>query len=185
MTDEPSLIRYYFDAEVTDESIVTGLSYLEAMAAAKLRVKPCPIGGAFLEGRWSKLMPLFTAPMPGARYVNVVCAGYGRSLGSPMRADHCDPRRGVRTAALGEEVYRPKTAFTGLYTVGVPNVAIVVGETRAEDEEIEALCRYTAVFTSTEVAADDLRHRGVSPVTKMRPDPYELSRLLGLLTDTL
>lgn len=179
--DQPSLIRFYL---VVQDA---GLEYLEALAAAKLRVKPCPIGPAFLTGRWAALMELFNAPMPGQRYVNMVCAPPSFPLGSPLRADPCDPRSGTRTPGANdtEIVYKPSTAFAGLYTVGVPNVAVVLGHDRPSDDEIVTLGKYNAVFTPTEAAAEDLRRRGVSQASMVFPEPRELSKLLSLFTDTL
>lgn len=91
----------------------------------------------------------------GTPYVNVVDAPLGIMRGAVIPAG----RFGIDKGAMKDEVvYRPEAAFVALYTVGVPNVAIVqmppAGQPlRPAPGEAEALARYQAIVVPDHASA--------------------------------
>ncbi len=126
------------------------------------------------ERRWYDISHLFTTPM-SAPFVNVVCAPAGLLLGTraPMGAlngtNDLASRDGntgntdvmvfpaelrevlggmgivARPAAM-DVVYEPPTAFSGMWTAGCKNVAIVTDVSRLNDAETVQLQRYDQVI---------------------------------------
>ena len=103
-----------------------GFLYLHAIAESPHGVTMAPIGPAFLMmPPWNQCAHLFGKPVaPLEEIVNIVCAPRGLLMG----------------AKFGD--YEPQTAFEGLYTDKVPNVAIVApGGTG----DVETLAQYDLV----------------------------------------
>ena len=164
----------------------TGYEYLDALDRSGKRVVACPIGMAyFTSAPWSGITRLFSG-LTAPRFVNVVCAPPGLVMGARMRAADVKPPldpSGVawRKELSQEVVYEPSTALSGLYTVGVPNVAITtLGTKPLESSEIRALAQYDAVFTPSGNDAEALRALGIHSM-HIPPDPALLGRLMGWL----
>ncbi len=140
--------------------------YLQALVDTGIPVLTAPIGIAFigaLEPQWQALSATLNTELKKP-YVNIVCAPPGLLMGSPMRASDmqmspaerteliCDgldvPPAPVEDVGGGDEIiYVPQTALTGLYTVGVPNIAITDTRPKPPDvHEIRALAQYDHVF---------------------------------------
>lgn len=67
--------------------------------------------------------------------------------------------------------------FPRLYTVGVPNIAVVGGPRLPSTDEVHALAQYDAVICEYEHWAEPLRMLGVQAMV-MPPDAKQLERLL-------
>lgn len=179
-------IRFYCLA-LPGDAPQLGFDYLEALHQAGLAVKACPIGPMFLHGRWPELMHLFVgADMPDGRYVNVVCAPIGLPLGYASTRAASGPPIGVVPGVATRDrdvVYAPQTALAGLYTVGAPNVALVMAP-RAEPPggELQALTRYQRVCAPTESEATKLHALGVAADAI---PPQSLPTVLRAMVDAL
>lgn len=154
-----------------------GASYLDLLIATGLGVKTVPISGAIdlaaytPDGRAaSELTPEQLAtyairPMAD-RYVNVVECQTGTRRGTRVVKVSDFEDSGVLSVPLADEgrgaqrgdevVFQPAMAFEALYTLGVPNVALVTGIGPApassppvSPAEASALRRYDAVIAST------------------------------------
>ncbi len=144
-------------------------SYLKAIEAAGVPVRAIPIFGVDLtddeNARWDDAGALFTTPIQGG-YVNVVCARAGMLWGMSNAADlsrvedlppelALGPAMPRKPRATPSEVYdQQKTAFSGLFTVGCKNVAILVSVPPPDAKEARALLLYDLVMCPT--AADAL-----------------------------
>ena len=164
-----------------------GFDHLAAIDSTGIGVRAVPIGLAILTADpWSALEHCFRGPPPDdGEYVNIVCAPPRYSLGTQAtRAAIAPPTvvpPGMRVPALpGDEdeiVYRPMTALAGLYTVGVPNIAITMPQPKPTDDEIGALGRYDRVFTPNAEAARRLGELGIKALV-FRPHAGAWKRLL-------
>jgi hypothetical protein len=164
-----------------------GFDYLDAFDKTALGVLACPIGMAYFAAEpWSDVGRLFMG-RPAARYVNVVCAPPNLLMGQRLRASDA-PVLGsdgeVRAIPSGKTesiIYEPQTALAGLYTVGVPNVAITMARPRPpEDHEIRALAQYDAVLCPSSSGTEELQRLGVVAM-HVPADAEQLKRLVGWL----
>lgn len=191
---EMTKVRFYCLALPSDAPQL-GVDYLTAIAGTGLGVVALPIGPAFLmAGPWPRLLHHFTAAVPAGQYVNVVCAPLGLSLGfASSRAEmgaSTPPMRkqGSKVIELpGDEddiVYVPQTALSGLFTVGVPNVAIVqppgAAQPRPSESELQALRQYDFVLSPTEAAVTAFALLDISAI-HVPPDAGQLAKILGAL----
>jgi hypothetical protein len=172
-----------------------GFDYLEALSKTGLGVAACPIGPAYLNAEpWSKVTQLFT-PHPVAKdYVNIVVAPPNLFMGMRLRAvdvtppshlpfpgEEIAPAVPQRIDPSSEVIYEPQTALSGLYTIGVPNIAVTLAWPKPpEDHEIRALAQYDAVFAPTAEDALALRALGVLAM-HIPPDTDQLARILSWL----
>lgn len=147
-----------------------GFDYLEAIHQTGLGVKGCPIGPAFLMSPpWAALMHLFMKGELADVYVNVVCCPPNIMMGQALRPTEMKPPPGMGPpistsdrAKTEEYVYRPQTAFSGLYTIGVANIAITTLRPKPPDpNEVIALSKYDAVLTASEFDAEALKAVGI------------------------
>ncbi len=115
------------------------------------------------------------------RYANVVCAPPNFLMGTRIIKGR-DGLSPDSPGAEGEIAYEPATALSGLFTVGVPNIAITMPRPKPpEPSEIRALARYDAVISPTEADAEALRALGV-PASCVPPEPDRLEAIVrGLL----
>jgi hypothetical protein len=177
-----STVRYYCLVTL-GEGPFLGYDVLQALARGGFDVRACPIGAAFLAyPPWLEVMHLFTAGPPSPPFINMVCAPLCYLLGQPTT--------GVDFAGLKGDptiVYQPQTALMGLYTVGVPNVAVTLPRAPtgpategAVSSEIQALEKYDLVIAPTEEDAQGLRDLGVSAIS-VPPDPARFVEILSPL----
>lgn len=176
------------------------LRYLEALVGTGIPTMTAPIGLAFMGvmgPRWQALSHTFTTELVQP-YVNIVCAPPGLLMGSPIRASDMQLSGPERAELLSdglalppapteqgddadEVVYKPQTALAGLYTVGVPNIAITDTRPKPPDtNELRALGRYDAVCCSSIADADALRRLGVDAEFRA-PDARPWAELMRLL----
>lgn len=178
-----------------------GFDYLEALAKTSLGVVANPIGAAyFATAPWSTASHLFMPRELVKSYVNVVAAPPGYLMGRSLRAT--DVKAPPRLPGAGEEtrpfaasapqagdpnaelVYEPQTALSGLYTVGVPNIAITMPRPRPpEDHEVRALCQYDAVISPTSEDAAALRHLGITAFS-VSPNAEPLEQIVREVMET-
>lgn len=157
---EVARIRYFCQLTLEDAPLPS-VAYLAALAKAGWGVRALSIFGMPAPvGPWAPYAALFATPMAPA-YLNVVCALPGMPMGAPRKASElAGAMRGpgglTHAAGKDEVVYLPQTALAGLFTVGVPNVAITVPPPRdsISDEEWRTLERYDLVLTLTETMAE-------------------------------
>jgi hypothetical protein len=188
----PEVRLRYFCMALPGAGRSAGFEYLEALSQTGYGVKACAIGPAFLmSGPWPALMSLFTGPEQVAkRFVNIVCAAPGLLMGQALRAVDVKPPAGPGLPSVGsvsqntdEVIYRPQTALSGLYTVGVPNVAITAAHPILPDEhEVTALSKYDAILTITDEDARTLKHLGLLALY-MPPEKDQLTRLMKSLLE--
>lgn len=141
-------LRYY--CQVTPGAD-TEYAYLRCLEGLGHGVRLLPIGTAYLQvpnipewRRWLEYAELLVAPM-AMPYLNVVCSRPNVTLGVRMTGADFLPGAGS-----DEIVYDPSTAFGGLYTDGVPNIAIVSqGAKPPSEREIAALSRYELLACPT------------------------------------
>jgi hypothetical protein len=190
-------IRFWCLVLPTD-GLQLGAEYLAAIDATRLGVRACPIGPAFLmAGLWPKFQNLFLGVFDVAKtYVNIVCAPPNLLMGTTLRAADVMPNRDEKSRLIQgpklplaegtkiephEPIYKAQTALAGLYTVGVPNVAITMARPKPPDEhEIAALLKYDAVLAPSDKDADDLGMLGV-PAIYLPAEPDRLRAFLSLL----
>ncbi len=173
------------------------LRYLEALVGTGIPTLTAPIGLAFMGvmgPRWQALSHTFTTELVEP-YVNIVCAPPGLLMGSPIRASDMQMSASERAELIsdglalppapaehGEDadeiVYVPHTALAGLYTVGVPNIAITDTRPKPPDaNEIRALAQYNRVVCSNTKDVVALRALGVD-ADKREPDARRWGYLL-------
>ncbi len=150
----------------------TGHAFLRALVDQHIKVRALPIGaaGGFVtERRWYLLGSAFTQMM-SIPYVNVVCANANTPMGDRAAAStfsKSDDLPPELKAALGpmadsksaDVEYVPQTVFGGLFTVGVPNVAIV--SDLPSEAELYVLGRYDLVLATDSAVWDYLNKHGV------------------------
>lgn len=161
-----------------------GLRYLEGLQQAGAQVRALAIGHMALAGnpRWWAQREAFTRELTKP-YANVVCAPLGLLLGGTLTsrqlAQLSQAIPGLGHLPADEEVYRPQTAFQGLFTVGCRNVAIAIvpAEGTPAQEEIYALARYERVYCPTYAQALVLRMHGIE-AQALGPTPVELNPLV-------
>jgi hypothetical protein len=155
-----------------------GFDYLEAIDISGVGVRACPIGPAFIvDPPWAELMHLFSGGNPEGKYVNVVCAPLGYSLGARTTGiDWAGPKGDPSV------VYQPRTALAGLYTVGVPNVAITlpIDSWGGADDELQVLQQYDFVFCPTDEHVEAFKGVGIS-AHHVPPDAGQLAKLFAVL----
>ena len=156
--------------------------YLKALIATGIPTLTVPIGMAFMGTagpQWQKLSGTFTTALEEP-YVNIVCAPPGLLMGSPIRASDMQISPAERAelvcdglavppapSAVGDDaselIYTPQTALAGLYTVGVPNIAITDTRPKPPDaNEIRALAQYDRVVGPNRSDRDALVDVGVA-----------------------
>lgn len=155
-----------------------GFDYLQAFQRTGREILACAIGQGYLMAEpWNSLTHLFqgqTAP----HFVNVACAPLNFLMGTRLART---PDGGLTPGATGDAVYEPATALSGLYTAGVPNIAITLPRGQPpEPSEIRALQKYDAVLCPTEGDSIALAAMGVVCM-HLPPSPDQL----GKLTDRL
>lgn len=154
-------------------------AYLRAMQAAGWSVRAIPIGGLVIieEARWTEQASLFVTPV-AAPFVNVVIAPAGTSLGthrSPLELGRDEDMPAELRSFLGGPAVRPargtppltyheQTAFSGLLTIGCPNVAILQSRPNPDEAEVRVLARYDRVICPTPADALVLGLLGVKAV---------------------
>lgn len=150
MVQKEALIRYFCIA-LPGQKPQLGFEYVKAMDDAGLDVRVMSIGPAFLATKpWSDVHHLFLTPL-AKRFINVVCAPAGYMMGTTVKASDIAPPKSVvggteKTPAPHAVVYRPQTALSNLFTVGVTNIAITRSWPQPPDtDELAVLGRYDAV----------------------------------------
>jgi len=147
--------------------------YLEAVDKTGLGVRVMPIGVVpFGMHPWDKVPHVFMTALK-MRFINVVCIPPGVALGATISTAQFGNSQGGDGVA-----YEPAMAIPGLYTVGVPNVAILEGTNIMVDKEIESLKVYDAVICPTGEGAQKLVSHGIKAV-QIGPDPTLLARLFS------
>lgn len=172
--ENEALIRY---ACLTSPGMDTeGLAfpYLKALDETRLGVRVMPVGmvAMWLEP-WNQLPHVFMSALK-MRFINVVCVPPGVSLGMPISVAQFGNGSGTQEGA----VYKPDMAISGLYTVGIPNVAVLAGTGALEHKEVESLKIYDAVVCPTTEGSAALEAQGIKAVT-IPPEPGKLSRLFS------
>lgn len=200
--DAPRSIRFFCVVGPTGlVAADTGHAFLRALEDARLHVRALPIGpgGIFLvERKWYQLGVAFTRPMQ-LPYINIVCAKAGELMGTATpastfaKADALPPelrellaRDGFVPGSKSADVeYTPTTVFSSLYTVGVPNVAIVIGV--PDGAELRVLGRYDLVIWPEATDEDTVRARHASPLAMQSwyIPPAQAQRLPGILREVL
>ncbi len=191
----------YFCLMLPNGGAGLGYAYLEALDQTGLGVRACPIGPAYLGADpWTKVTHLLFVGQVARQYINIVCAPPNLLMGTRLRATDVKPPN--RLPAAGEEtapfefsasptlatvspaaetVYEPQTALGGLYTVGVPNIAITLPRPKPpEDHEVRALAQYDAILCPTDADAASLRHLGLVAFN-VPPEPGQLARIASWL----
>ena len=172
-----SLIRFACVTIPSMDPEGIAFSYLKAIEGTGLGVRIMPIGVMhFGIPPWNAVPHLFLTALK-TRYINVVCAEPGLRLGAAISAAQFSvPGNG------DEAAYEPPTALSGLFTVGIPNVAILSGKTLPEGKELESLKHYTAVVCPGDEGAGALAKAGVRSVVRIPPESDQLSRLFSGMT---
>jgi hypothetical protein len=197
----PDAAIRYFCLVLPNGGAQLGLEYLKALDATGLGVAAQPIGPAFLMAAgWIEVNHLFNYRPIAPRHVNVVVAPPNLLMG--RRLNVTDVKAPGRLPAPGEEtrpfalsapqapegsdepIYEPQTALGGLFTVGVPNVAITMPRPKPpEDHEVRALCQYDAVLAPTADDASALRHLGIIAF-HVPADPAQLGKIMTWVLKT-
>lgn len=129
--------------------------YLQILMETGLGVRIMPIGVALFDrAPWDEVPEVFTNALD-TEYINVVCAPPGLTLGANISAAQFGNDK-----ASEDPAYKPTTAIAGLYTIGVPNIAILDGKGDFEPEELEALKKYSKVMCSTLEGIQNLFEQG-------------------------
>jgi len=145
--------------------------YLEAILGTGLGVRLMPVGlVALWLSPWNQVPEVFVSALR-TRFINVLCVPAGLKVGATVSAAQFG-----NEAAKGA-AYEPPLAMQGLFTVGVPNVAIVRAS-EFDPKEISTLKKCTAVVCPTKEDADALGICGVKAVV-IPPESDQLSRLFS------
>lgn len=176
MTNE-AIIRYACVTIPGMDQEKISVAYLQALDETGLGVRLMPIGMVTAwSPPWNDYPHVFTSALK-TRYINVVCVPPGVPLGAPV-----SPAQFGHGRSTGQEqvaAYEPDSALVGLFTVGIPNVAIIAGESECTDKEVESLKHYNAVVCPTEKGTENMRALGVKNAICIPPDSLMLSRLLS------
>jgi hypothetical protein len=178
------------------DSKTHAFDYLRAIDELGLGVRVMPVGMArFDVPPWNEVSHTFVSPI-GTDYINVVCVPSGVKLGAPVSMAQFGPGTEPFSSIGGQgNVYEPEGAIAGLYTVGVPNVAILVDKDFTPGE-LDALRLYDMVVCPSPELMIPLRQdpwwRRWTPLRwvikrKLVPmipptDPDQLSRLFSGMT---
>ena len=158
----------------------TAFIYLQAIEGTGLGVRVMPLGAVhFGIAPWNLVSHLFLTTL-GTRFINVVAVEPGTMLGERFQATQLvmTPQGVVDTTPRGAGFYEPPLALCGLFTVGIPNVAILSGDVMPEGKEIDSLKHYTAVLCPHEEGSLALDKLGIPTVT-IPPDADQLSLLFS------
>jgi hypothetical protein len=173
--ESDSLIRF---ACVTTPLMDTGgiaFSYLKAIEGTGLGVRIMAVGMArFDTPPWNQVSHLFITALK-TRYINVVCVEPGVTLGGSVSAAQFS--MGNKDGAG----YDPPLAISGLFTVGIPNVAILTGKVLPEGKELESLKHYDVVICPTGKETLDLDKLGIKALV-LEPESDQLSKLFSGMT---
>jgi hypothetical protein len=149
--------------------------YLEAAIGTGLGVRVMPVGlVAMWLAPWNKVPAVFMSAL-ATRFINVVCVPAGITMGAPVSIAQFG--RGEQGPAQGP-AYEPLAALHGLFTVGIPNVAIVKDGKGLTPKELETLKIYTSVVCPTKKGAEELRTKGVRTMV-VPPESDQLSSLFS------
>jgi hypothetical protein len=131
---------------------------------------------------WNRVSPLFLTTLK-TRFINVVCVEPGTKLGERFQATRIvmTPQGPMNDTPDDAAVYEPPMAISGLYTVGIPNIAILSGKTMPDDKELETLKRYDTVICADIQASLALDKLGVKSAV-ISPEPDQLSRVFSGMT---
>lgn len=146
--------------------------YLEAILGTGLGVRLMPVGMVALWlPPWNQVPQAFVSTL-STHFINVMCVPAGLKVGATVSA-----------AQFGNEeaqgaAYEPPLALHGLFTVGVPNVAIVPGDAGFDPKEIATLKKCTGVVCPTEEGAANLLSLGIQ-ATVIPPESDQLSSLFS------
>jgi hypothetical protein len=159
-----------------------GFEVMVALRQAGLDLRVLSIGPAFLAyPPWRDHYELFQTEL-AERYVNIVCAPPGLFLGNPMRASEQHDRSKIQTT---DRIYQPPTALSGLFTVGVPNIAITLPRPRPPDlQELAVLKTYDVVLCPDSAMTVELLELGLENADFAALDdmPAVISRYVRALT---
>jgi hypothetical protein len=197
-------VRFFAQiSPVTDPWGSIASKYLKTLTGYGLTVRVVPIGPFFLSAfhrpdfaHWEEHLTCFTGELD-QKYVNIVCAPTGLSLGPQLSVEQLAPRApmGVEGNPMGGHhtqrpdgpqgvVYEPETAITGLWVKGQQNIAITgTRPTAPSDAELNKLREYDLVVAPTPEEAADLHGQGVSVSVVSPGEPY-LAQLTDLVRTT-
>lgn len=157
--EKEALIRYVCVTDEARDPEKIAFSYLEAIEGTGLGARVMPLGAMhFAVPPWNALGHLFLSALR-TRFLNVVCV---------------PPRLPL---VPGED----QTALAGLYTLGIPNVAITTGLGDYTAKELHSLQLYNRVVVPDEDGRVVLASKGIDSVV-IPPDPEPLSSLFSGIT---
>ena len=150
--------------------------YLKAIEGTGLGVRVMSIGAMhFGVEPWCGVSHLFMSALK-ARFINVVAIEPGLPMGASITTEQFGSQ-----GSGDSTVYEPQLALSALFTVGVPNVAILSGKTMPGAKEIEALKQYDGVICPDEKGVIALDGLGVAS-TMIPPESDRLSNLFSAMT---
>lgn len=171
--EKEALIRYACVTSPGMDSDGLAWPYLEAAIATGLGVRVMPIGlAAMWLAPWNGVPQVFLSALK-TRFINVVCVPAGLAMGAPVSAAQFGNAKASEEAA-----YKPPMALHGLFTVGIPNVAILPDAERLSQTELETLKLYTEVICPSSEGVTALKTQGVRAV-EVPPDPRRLAKLFS------
>jgi len=137
--------------------------YLKELSGSIYGLSVAPIGPMFLHvPPWNAYAKFFGKEV-NAKFVNIVCAMPGIPFGANM---------------MPGSTYEPDTVFSSLYTIGVPNVAIVSG-VNGHEEAASVLNLYDRILCPTQDIKMKLRDGGVD--ADLTPPDQILDRIADLI----
>lgn len=154
-----ALIRFCCVTDAQNDSEQIAFPYLEAIEGTGLGARVMPLGAMhFAVAPWSALGHLFISALR-PRFINVVCVPPGLPL--PPQGD--------------------QTALSGLFTLGIPNIAITTGAGPYTAKEAKMLKMYNRVIVPDGSEATELRTIGI-PFEEIPPEAEPLSLLFSGIT---
>jgi len=192
------MIRFFCHADAKAAGDLS-YSYLRAFDATGTSVRAIAIFGVDLaadgNARWEAESRLFVTPIQSS-YINVVCAPAGMLWGMTNAADLSHASDLPVELALGPSAPRApratpdaaynqqKTAFSGLFTVGCRNVAILTSKAEPDAKESRALSLYDLVVCPTPADALLLVNLGVK-ATYLPPHAAYMTKMIeGLCSES-
>lgn len=171
--DTDSLIRFACVTTPGMDREGIAFPYLQAIEKTGLGVRVMPIGAMhFGMAPWNLVSHLFMTALK-TRFINVVAIEPGTSLGTAISSAQFG-----HAGSGGQVAYQPPLALSGLFTVGIPNVAIMSGVTMPAGKEIDSLKHYTAVICVVASGVRDLGKLGIKAVS-IPAESDSLSRLFS------